>query len=129
MDRNETRDMAWGAIALALVAAVAYLWFWRVPEKPVTPPAMTAEQTRLYGKCVEAYDTFGPWMAGDMVTWCNRALRTDIPNERREFAVATAIEKYGSILMDSPVDEELADMKRKEIERLRHSNGPEVAVK
>lgn len=84
---------------------------------------LTAEQARLFGKCVEAYDSraTNPWAGTDLYSWCGRALDTDLPDTSHEKAIAAAMEKVGKKLMDSPYDEVAEQMAEREVERLRAS--------
>jgi hypothetical protein len=103
-----------------MIGAAAF-WAWSSPATPAGSPKLTSEQVRLFKKCGETYDArvSNPWAASDIVTWCNRALRADLPEGSHELAVATAMEKVGSILMAPPLDEVAEERAEAEVARLR----------
>lgn len=85
------------------------------------PEKLTAEQSRLFAKCVETYDNrvTNPWAGTDLYSWCGRALDTDLPDGSHEKAVATAMERVGKKLMDSPYDEVAERTAERDVQRLR----------
>ncbi len=85
------------------------------------PQGLSVEQRRLFGKCTEAYDNraSAPWAADDITAWCSRALQTDLPDTSREKAIASAMERVGTVLMGVPFDEEGERLAEAEVERVR----------
>lgn len=120
MDTQEALERA-GGVAVLIVIGGAAFWAWSGSATPAGSAKLTSEQARLFEKCSDTYDARGgnPWAASDIVTWCNRALGADLPEDSHELAVATAMERVGSILMDPPLDEVAEERAEAEVAKLR----------
>lgn len=115
-------DTLLGLVGAGLIGIA--IWHWWPASAPEVPVAPSAEQRRLFRECEKAYDerAINPSPAGDIVTWCNRALQSGLSGSSHKFAIAA--DGYGMTLMSSPVDWVKAERLETEIDEMRHPNRP-----